>query len=59
MVLLSKVVPPDILQTLLNLAEFMEHEVEVSPAGCRIIRLVQKKDPSREVDVLQHCRPEA
>lgn len=30
MVLQSKVVPPDILQTLLNLAEFMEHEVEVS-----------------------------
>ena len=28
-VLTAPEVPPDILQTLLNLAEFMEHEVEV------------------------------
>lgn len=31
-VLKSTVVPPDILQTLLNLAEFMEHEVRASTA---------------------------
>lgn len=34
-VLTNTAVPPNILQTLLNLAEFMEHEVEASRA-CRV-----------------------
>lgn len=32
-VMRNKNVPPDILQTLLNLAEFMDHEVEVGACG--------------------------
>lgn len=39
----SETIPPDILQSLLNLAEFMEHDVEALPIDIRILAELAQK----------------
>ena len=39
----SETIPPEILQTLLNLAEFMEHDVEALPIDIRVLAELAQK----------------
>ena len=39
----SNTIPPDCLQTLLNLAEFMEHDVEALPISLSILAELAQK----------------
>ena len=45
-VVTNTAVPPNILQTLLNLAEFMEHEVEASRT-CRVLGHILRGEGER------------
>eukprot|EP00595_Chromulina_sp_UTEXLB2642_P003213 CAMPEP_0196768462 /NCGR_PEP_ID=MMETSP1095-20130614/42795_1 /TAXON_ID=96789 ORGANISM="Chromulina nebulosa, Strain UTEXLB2642" /NCGR_SAMPLE_ID=MMETSP1095 /ASSEMBLY_ACC=CAM_ASM_000446 /LENGTH=1571 /DNA_ID=CAMNT_0042138109 /DNA_START=3776 /DNA_END=8494 /DNA_ORIENTATION=- len=42
-VFMSSVIPPEILQTLLNLAEFMEHDVEALPISLSVLAELAQK----------------